>query len=131
MSITPGGSRDQDNARLTPRTAGGMDHAPSFVGGNLVGHAVSGLDEALGIEPGEGSLADRDMPIGSALAQAQGRVPQWRSDLANDAGKLPAAGMPTPAGSSGDERASAARADEARSPRPGGDTLRSRTDGLD
>lgn len=135
MSISPGASRDSENARLTPRAPGvpgGMDHDTSFVGGNLVGREGSGLDEARGIEPGEGSLLDRDMPIGSALAGAHGRDGRVRGDdLPNGAGNTLESGLHTLGGTSGGERASAGRADDVRSSRVDGNTLQSRTDGLE
>ncbi|MGN6512086.1 MAG: hypothetical protein ACTHKZ_00715 [Lysobacteraceae bacterium] len=126
MSISPGASRDGENARLTPRAPGvpgGMDHDSAFLGGNLVGREGSGLDEARGIEPGEGSLPGRDAPIGSLLA-ARGRVPGGTGDASD-------AGPHTLGATSGGERAVAGRADDVRSSRADGNTLQSRTDGLE
>lgn len=118
MNISPGASRDSENARLTPRAPGvpgGMDHDTAFLGGNLVGREGSGLDEARGIEPGEGSLQDRDRPIGSALAAAHGRDPRpTDEDLPGDA-----------------ERAATGRADDLRSARADGNPRQSRTGGLE
>lgn len=136
MSITPGASSDHDNARLTPRAPGvpgGMDHDTSFVGGNLVGREGSGLDEARGVEPGEGSLLDRDVPIGSRLAGMQGRAGgQPRDgDIPHAAGDALEAGMHTLGANSGGERASTGRSDDVRSSRAAGNTLQSRTDALE
>lgn len=75
MSITPGASSDHDDARRNPRVPGGVDPEASFIGGNRVGREASGLDEARGIEPGEGSLVDRDMPMSTRV---DGRAPQLR-----------------------------------------------------
>ena len=135
MSISPGASRDSDNARLTPRppgVPGGMDHDTAFLGGNLVGREGSGLDEARGIEPGEGSLLDRDVPIGSALAGVHGRaLPSQGDDVPSGAGNAAASGMHRLGGTSGGERASAGRADAERSSRADGNTRQAQTDGLE
>ena len=135
MSISPGASRDGENARLTPRAPdvpGGTDHDTAFLGGNLVGREGSGLDEARGIEPGEGSLLDRDVPIGSALAGVHGRASQPHGDeVPSGTGNAAASGMHTLGGTSGGERASAGRADAARSSRADGNTRQAQTDGLE
>ncbi|NUS38178.1 MAG: hypothetical protein HOQ02_04035 [Lysobacter sp.] len=83
MSISPGASSDRENARVTqrvPGVPGGMDHATSFVGGNLVGREASGRDEVRGLEPGEGTLPAHEEPIGSALAAERGRHPRRAGD---------------------------------------------------
>ena len=85
MPVTPGASQDLD-ARLTPRPPGapgaiGEDSLRGFAGGNLIGSAASGLDDARGVEPGEASLLDRDVQIGSDITRAQGHT----RDLARSA----------------------------------------------
>lgn len=96
MAITPGASGDRDaaTARLTPQPPGtpgasGADSLRGFLGGNLVGSEGSGLDELRGIEPGEGSLLDRDVRIGSALADMHGRHPDSQATRAGVAGRAP------------------------------------------
>jgi hypothetical protein len=134
MSITPGASGDRDaaSARLTPRPPGapgtsGVDNLRGFSGGNLVGAEASGLDEVRGIEPGEGSLLDRDVPIGSALIDAQRQPPGAPSG----AGHASDSGPQTLGPTSGGERASAGTAPNARSSRTDDNTLQSRSDGLE
>jgi hypothetical protein len=138
MSITPGASGERDAApsRLTPRPPGapgasGEDALHRFSGGNLVGSWGSGLDERRGVEPGEGSLLDRDVPIGSALAGTSERNAVEQDTAPTGAGQAATSGARTLGATSGGERASAGTAPDARSSRSDGNTLQSRTDGLE
>lgn len=138
MSITPGASeRDAAPARLTNRPPGvpgasGDDNLQGLGGGNLVGSWASGLDEAKGVQPGDGSLVDRDMPIGSALSNAQGRYAGTRGDaLPTGTGNALDSGPQTLGATSGGERASAGTAPDARSSRSDANTLQSGSDGLE
>ena len=83
MPVTPGSSHVPD-ARLTTRPPGapgeGEDSLRGFAGGNLIGSAASGLDEARGIEPGEGSLLERGVHLGDGSTRAQRDTLQSRSD---------------------------------------------------
>ena len=131
MSITPGASGDRDaaSARLTPRPPGspgatGTDNLRGSSGGNLVGAEGSGLDEARGVGPGDASLLDRDVPIGSALTGTRQRMP-------TGAGHAADAGPQTLGATSGGERVSAGRAPDTRSSRIDDNTLQSRSDGLE
>lgn len=136
MPVTPGASHDLD-ARLTPRPPGapealGEDSLRGFAGGNLIGSAASGLDEARGVEPGEGSLLDRDVRIESDVTRAHGRTP----DLAHDAppggaGNALASGPRTLGATRGGERAGAGSAPGTRASRAGDKTPPSRSGGLE
>jgi hypothetical protein len=137
MPVTPGASGDRDAApaRLTPVPlgvpgAGGADSLRGSLGGNLVGSEASGLDELRGIEPGEGSLLDRDVHIGTALAGARRSDPK-ASAVPTGAGTASDAGPQTLDAASGGERASAGTAPGTRSARADDNTLQSRSDGLE
>ena len=133
MPVTPGASGDRDAAptRLTPRPPGapgatGTDSLRGFSGGNLMGAEGSGLDEVRGVEPGEASLLDRDVPIGSALTAARGQP-----GVPTGAGHAATSGPQTLGATSGGERASAGSAPGTRSSRTDDNTLQSRSDGLE
>src|SRR6476620_473738 len=87
MPITPGTRGDTDTRRA-PRTPGTDDDALRGLTGNLVSGA-DGLDDVRGLEPGEGSLLDRDvpLPISARMAGADERAsadgaPAGRADNA-------------------------------------------------
>jgi hypothetical protein len=68
MPITPGTRGDTDTRR-PPRTSGTDDDALRGLAGNLVGGA-DGLDDVRGVEPGEASLLDRDVPLPTSARMA-------------------------------------------------------------
>lgn len=138
MSITPGtsGERSAASARPTPTPPGvpgatGDDALRGFLGGNLIGSAGSGLDEAQGVQPGDGSLLERDMPIGSALAGLHGRHPDVQDDDVPHAADTTLDAGPATLATSGGERATAGRAPGTRSSRTDADTLQSDGEGLE
>lgn len=133
MPVTPGYSREPD-ARLTPQPPGapgeaGENSLRGFIGGNLIGSTASGLDEARGVEPGEGSLLDRDVQLGSDLARTHGRHADALHEPAG-AGQALASGPRTLGANGGGERASAGSAPGTRASRADGNTLQPRGDGL-
>lgn len=137
MPTTTPGHGDERRAatpRPTPTPPGtpgaiGDDTLRGFSGGNLVGSWGSGLDEARGVAPGDGSLLDRDMPIGSDLARATSGSSTDAVPAA--AGNTLSAGPGTLGANSGGERASAGTASGTRSSRDHGNTLESPDDGLE